>query len=45
MSFTVKPTHKTIQTYYAALKAYADQDVGHEGAVRTDFQNLLADTG
>ena len=43
--FTVKPTHKTIQDYYAALRAYADQAVDHEGAVRTAFQNLLAETG
>ena len=42
---SVKPTHKAIKTYYAALEAYADQSVEHEGAVRSAFQNLLADTG
>ncbi len=41
----VKPTHKPIRAYYAALAAYAEQSVEHEGAVRSAFQNLLADTG
>ena len=40
----VKPTHKVVKTYYAALEAYADQSVEHGGAVRSAFQNLLADT-
>ena len=40
MSLTVKPTHKPVRDYYAALQAYADQDVDHEGAVRSAFQNL-----
>ena len=42
---SVKPTNKAVKTYYAALAAYADQSVEHEGAVRSAFQNLLADTG
>ena len=44
-AFTVKPTHKAVKNYYAALGAYADQSVGHEGALRSAFQNLLAETG
>ena len=40
----VKPTHKPVKDYYAALEAYADQSVAHEGALRSAFQNLLADT-
>ena len=30
----VKPTHKPVKNYYAALEAYADQSVEHEGALR-----------
>ncbi len=41
----VKPTHKAVKSYYAALATYADQAVDHEGAVRSAFQNLLAETG
>ena len=41
----VKPTHKAIKTYYAALATYADQSVEHEGALRSAFQNLLSETG
>jgi len=41
----VKPTHKAVKSYYAALATYADQSVGHEGALRSAFQNLLADNG
>ncbi|MFH1747367.1 MAG: N-6 DNA methylase, partial [Planctomycetota bacterium] len=41
----VKPTHKAVKDYYAALRTYAGQQVAHEGAVRSAFQNLLADTG
>ena len=44
-AFTLKPTHKAVETYYAALETYADQSVEHEGALRSAFQNLLADTG
>ncbi len=41
----VKPTHKAVKNYYAALETYADHSVEHEGALRSAFQNLLADTG
>ncbi len=41
----VKPTHKAVKTYYTALTTYAEQRVEHEGALRSAFQNLLADTG
>jgi len=41
----IKPTHKAIKSYYKALEAYAHQDVGHELAVRSAFQNLLDETG
>ncbi len=41
----IKPTHKAIKSYYKALEAYAHQDVDHELAVRSAFQNLLDETG
>ncbi len=41
----VKPTHKAVKAYYTALEVYAEQSVAHEGAVRSAFQNLLADAG
>jgi hypothetical protein len=41
----VRPTHKPVKTYYAALAAYADQSIQHEGALRSAFQNLLEATG
>ena len=41
---SIKPTHKSIQAYYDSLKAYGDQGVSHETAVRSAFQNLLAET-
>ena len=44
-AFTVKPTHKAVKSYYAALEAYAGQMVEHEGALRSAFQNLLSETG
>lgn len=40
----IKPTHKAIAAYYDALKAYEGQAVSHETAVRSAFQNLLAET-
>jgi hypothetical protein len=40
----VKPTHKAIQAYYQTLKAYGDHYVDHETALRSAFQNLLAET-
>jgi hypothetical protein len=45
MPTTVKPTQKAVKTYYAALKTYADQGVDNESALRSAFQNLLADRG
>ncbi len=42
---TVKPKPKDIKEYYAALEAYGKQGVTHEGALRSAFQNLLAETG
>ena len=41
----IKPTHKAVQAYYEALAKYQVQDVGHESALRSAFQNLLAETG
>lgn len=33
----IKPTHKPIKDYYAALEAYARQRVKHETALRSAF--------
>ena len=44
-AFEVKPTHKAVKSYYVALETYADHSVEHEGALRSAFQNLLAETG
>lgn len=41
----IRPEHKAIREYYAALKTYASVAATHEGAVETAFQRLLADTG
>ncbi len=41
---SIKPTHKAIQAYYDGLKAYEGQGISHETAVRSAFQNLLAET-
>ena len=40
-----QPKPKDIKEYYAALEAYGKQGVTHEGALRSAFQNLLAETG
>ena len=40
----LKPNHKAIQAYYDALNAYGNQGVVHEMALRSAFQNLLAET-
>ena len=40
----IKSTHKAIQTYYQTLQDYREHEVGHETALRSAFQNLLADT-
>jgi len=42
---TIKPTHKAIKAYYQALETYARQDVDHESAVSSAFQNLLEGLG
>jgi hypothetical protein len=41
----VRPNHKAVRDYYAALETYANQSVEHEGALRSAFQNLLSETG
>ncbi|QDV34875.1 type ISP restriction/modification enzyme [Tautonia plasticadhaerens] len=41
----IKATHKAVPAYYEALQAYAGQSVSHETALRSAFQNLLAETG
>ena len=38
---TLKPTHKPIKSYYAALDQFANLGVTHETAVRAAFQDLL----
>ena len=40
-SLTLKPTHKPIKAYYAALKQFDRLGVTHETAVRSAFQSLL----
>ncbi len=40
----LKPGHKAIQQYHAALQIYSGQHVEHEGALETAFQRLLGDT-
>jgi hypothetical protein len=37
----LKPTHKPIQNYYAALRQFEDLGVSHEGAVKSAFHGLL----
>ena len=44
-ALAAKPKPKDIEEYYTALDAYEKQGVTHEGAVRSAFQNLLAETG
>ena len=40
---SMKATHRSIKVYYETLTRYAGQEVSHETAVRSAFQNLLAD--
>ena len=40
-TLNLKPTHKSVKAYYAALEQFAMLDVTHETAVRTAFQTLL----
>ncbi|MDE0315158.1 MAG: N-6 DNA methylase [Candidatus Poribacteria bacterium] len=37
----LKPTHKPIREYYAALQQYAQRNITHEGAVSNPFALLL----
>jgi predicted helicase len=41
----IKPNHKAIKAYYDALQAYERQEVQHETALRSAFQNLLEQLG
>jgi predicted helicase len=38
----LKPAHKPVQNYYAALRQFEELGVRHETAVRSAFQSLLA---
>ncbi len=40
---TIKPAHRSVKAYYETLEQYAGQGISHETAVRSAFQNLLAD--
>ena len=40
-TLNLKPTHKAITTYYAALARYQQHGITHETAVRAAFQALL----
>ena len=40
-TLNLKPTHKSVKAYYAALEQFAKLDVTHETAVRAAFQTLL----
>jgi hypothetical protein len=40
---SIKAAHKAIQTYYQTLKGYREHGVVHETALRSAFQNLLAE--
>jgi hypothetical protein len=37
----LKPTHKPVQNYYAALRQFDDLGVTHETAVRSAFQERV----
>jgi hypothetical protein len=41
----IQPSHKAVKAYYETLQRYAGQDVGHESALRSAFQNLLDELG
>src|SRR5258708_2752192 len=41
----LKPTHKSVQHYYEALRQFKTIGVSNEGAVRSAFQNLLEHCG
>ena len=40
-NLNLKPTHKPIRDYYAALAQYAQRNITHEGAVSAPFAKLL----
>ncbi|MCY3897431.1 MAG: N-6 DNA methylase [Caldilineaceae bacterium] len=40
-TLNLKPTHKPIKSYYAALDRFANLGITHETAVRAAFQDLL----
>ena len=40
-TLNLKPTHKPVKTYYAALDRFARLGITHETAVRAAFQSLL----
>ena len=40
-TLNLKPTHKSVKSYYAALERFAQLGVRHESAVRAAFQTLL----
>ena len=40
-NLNLKPTHKPVEDYYAALAQFEQLEVRHEGAVRSAFQSLL----
>ena len=40
-TLNLKPTHKVVKSYYAALDRFAQLGVMHESAVRAAFQTLL----
>src|SRR5439155_2956364 len=40
----IKPTHKAVKQYYAALQSYRNHQVTHEGALETAFGRLLEET-
>ena len=40
-TLNLKPTHKPVKSYFAALEQFAKLDVTHETAVRAAFQALL----
>ena len=41
-TLTLRPTHKPVKDYYAALERFARLGITHESAVRAAFQALLA---
>ena len=40
-ALSLRPTHKPVKEYYAALQRFTDQGVKHEGAVKSAFHSLL----